>query len=365
MSVFGVNPQDGTIAPCRAKPENRGRGRCFHGDHIELDGIESSPESVQRFNEEKLAAHFGGNFFTFTASGSPKTVESDHGSLTHNEFHEASEDISQAFTQESWQLFQNFYSEFSTIVDKETELGSYQNEIISKVRSYLDADTPIAARLRAFLGPEVDTDTFAVILVSEVRSMTAAIPIRNSKRSDSVSRVISTSCANDMSRKRYVASVLFFAGRCCYCNVVLTKKEGAYSQATGEHITPVNPADPNATVGVTRYGNMALACHRCNSDRGNKDLSSWISETDVVPEEQKTKALRRIEAFRGFALYEEYSPEKSQMIRATTELFKARRDALPRNSSKDKNLRYDPAAHREYVNELKATLFDLRSFLSS
>ena len=33
--VYGKR-QDGCVERCRAKPENRGRGRCPHGEHVAL-----------------------------------------------------------------------------------------------------------------------------------------------------------------------------------------------------------------------------------------------------------------------------------------------------------------------------------------
>jgi 5-methylcytosine-specific restriction endonuclease McrA len=97
------------------------------------------------------------------------------------------------------------------------------------------------------------------------------------------------------SAKAYLRTLLFEkqGGRCCYCAHLIfirghqseatfpfrTKKGAVIPtyRATFEHIRRV------ADGGTHRRGNLALACHACNSQRGKAD---WLSyKTRMMGEE--------------------------------------------------------------------------------
>lgn len=318
MPIFGVSTTDGTLSVCKAKPENRGRGRCPHSEHHELEGPMAAPAVIQAYNEEQLASTFGSISTMKKLQPTNPAVPSPGGGvgMSRREFSEASYELAGAFPQEDWDYINEFCHEFESRLEDE-EYQSHFSSAQESVQAYLMSDSPVASRIRDFLGPEIDMDTFSTILVREVRSMRAQLPLINSKNRQSLSRIIGTNLNNDMTRERYVASVLFFGGRCCYCNCVLTKDE-AETKATGEHITPLSSESGSPIVGGTRYGNMALACWGCNNERGNKDLGVWLKETKRFPLEEKKAAIRRIQSFREFALYREYTPQQSELIRKTT-----------------------------------------------
>ena len=101
---------------------------------------------------------------------------------------------------------------------------------------------------------------------------------------------------------------------------------------------------------------MALACHGCNEERGNQDLNEWVEKTQRISQENKGASLERIEAFRRFALYRDYTEEESRLIRAkVSELkqFAASKPAI----SKGKYSREDGEA---ISREFKVGLYDLQ-----
>lgn len=363
MPTFGVSATDGTIAECKARPENRGRGRCFHSDHVELEGALAAPATVRAYNEELLAAHFGSCPTPVQSSPTPAAMprriqtHPANRALTPKEFHEATIGISDAFSQDHWELLNGFYSNFNRLLREEHHLQHSAQQAAARIKDYLDSDSSAAVAVREFLGPEVNTETFAAILVNQVRGMTAAVSLRNSKKRDSIGRVMLTSVANDMTKRRYVASVLFFGGRCCYCNTVMEKTPGP-NQATGEHLTPISPDNDSGPIGVTRYGNMALACWACNHERKNTDLHEWVASTDRLKGPEKQAALTRIEAFRRFALYEEYNDEESATLRNAVDEMKTAMEKRPKTDG-----RWSDADFDELNLGLKARMYDLRTSL--
>jgi len=287
----------------------------------------------------------------------PMVVSSTGGRpLTVAEFQEGVNGLTEAFPEEHWELLNSFYDHFSDLVAQEKLFHHTTRQAILRVQEYLESEDPAAKNVRAFLGPEVATEDFSAILVAEVKSMTKALRFENDGK-NSLQRVVMTNVANDMNRRRYVASVLFFGGRCCYCNCVLHKKPGP-TQATGEHITPISPEEEGAPMGATRYGNMALACAACNQSRGNKELNSWMEGTDTVPPEEKPRALKRIAAFRRFALYEDYQPKQVEKLQAALAELKAKQVRYPRNHGK-----YLPKHFEILDSAIKVAVYDLQQEL--
>lgn len=376
MASFGVSTVDGTLAPCRAKPENRGRGTCTHGDHVDLEGPMAAPETIRAYNEERLAEHYKASALASLKKALPKppvpkpptfprvTAQGIQAApngtrLNRKEFVEATVAISDVFPEGAWEELNGLSKQVSSLIEQEASHARTSREVQVKVQAFLESDDEVAVKIRAYLGPDVSPGDFAAILVHDVKSMTAQSALRNHPKSDPVSRVMLTSVANDMGKRRYIASVLFFGGRCCYCNRTMSKRPGP-QQATGEHITPINPATPGAPIGATRYGNMALACHQCNEDRGNKDLHEWVKETDCIPPESKEPALQRIQAFRRFALYEDYSPDQSRKLAQAVRELK-REQARVRKSDGT----YESEDFEAFQNRVKSKIYDLRQELSA
>lgn len=354
LQTYGVDPEVGTLSPCKARPENRGRGRCFHEDHHDLDEATFTPAVVQKYNEEKLAAHHG---VTTTLKAKPKPPVKSWGGrdLTRQEFTSGSQALAESFPQEEWETLHRFYRKYEARLQDEEVLKSHRNAA-SAIYSYLTSSDEDAQRVRAFLGPQVSLRTFSEILTTQVGRMTREEVFRNDGKGNPLGRLVLSSVSNDMTKERYVASVLFFGGRCCYCNNVLTRGQGVH-QASAEHITPLNPKEPPP--GATRYGNMALACIPCNKERKNEDLEEWVKGTERIPEEGKEAVLSRIKDFRNFALYREYSPEESAAIASTITFLEGEVSKHPQ----DAQGRRSWEAVKEIETTLKVALHDLRTHL--
>ena len=359
--TFGFK-KDGTLIVCRARPENRGKGNCSHDEHVQVSKEQLSSGFVQVFNEEVLGEAFGTMKTSKTDNNFPKVSENEiqasagGKTLSKEELLLGAQKIANRFTEEDWSLMTEFYSTFSKSLQKsmyDSERRRFYNNVSKKVAEYLVSDDPTAVSSRGFLGDEIDIGEFSKILTHQVRAMTAVEEWR-SNRSSSLRRVVLTALDNDMTSERYVASVMFFGGRCCYCNCVLRKTPPPSRQASGEHITPVTPEN-NGIHGGTRYGNMALACVRCNNSRGNEELVSWIQKTNCIPEKDKELALGRIQAFRRFALYHEYTEKENLQIVST--ITKLEKDlAILR---KDKH-ELDRDEFEGFKKEIKVALYDLK-----
>lgn len=69
---YGVS-ESGTLEKCRAKPENRGKGRCTHGDHIEVSQSQIDNGEVDKFNEKIEEANAIKEGFSTTGSSLQKS----------------------------------------------------------------------------------------------------------------------------------------------------------------------------------------------------------------------------------------------------------------------------------------------------
>lgn len=315
--TFGV-AEDGTLTVCRAKPENRGKGRCKHSEHIELTTEDLRSGFIQSHNEDVLRTLYAkagvdalGKISRRALIEATNPKPADDYEMA--ELREASDKVAEQISDRDFRLVQEFYRKYERFTAPEVWHNDTETLPTEKVQRYLESDEPTVVKLREYLG-DVSLKDVSDILLLEVGAMTNAYEWSSGSRS-SVPRAYLSTLKNDMDKQNYVASVLFFRGRCCYCDRSLSRDGALAEQPTGEHITPVKPESDSAIVGGTRFGNMALACQRCNSDRGNKDLHSWINGTPYVAREQKPIALGRIQAFRSFAKYEEYTQEKSDLIR--------------------------------------------------
>lgn len=52
MSILGTK-KDGSVSECKASPENRGKGKCKHFEHTEIDSNKIN-DYIKTRNEEKL-----------------------------------------------------------------------------------------------------------------------------------------------------------------------------------------------------------------------------------------------------------------------------------------------------------------------
>lgn len=328
--VYGRR-SDGCVERCRAKPENRGRGRCPHGEHVALTDAQA-----QEINQERLSGvvpgfHVGAGESANNVAGdgarvvgarpgagrvggvrvprpggvpkpSPGVFHNSRASrpLTAKELSEQSARVAASLDEETWGSIRALWERAG-----EKARGLFLAE--------LDADTEDGRRLRAYLGEGVKTSDVADILAFNIGQMTAPVPVKS--KDTKLSRHALTAFDNDMNKSRYVMSVLAFGGRCCYCNRPLHRGEPADGQATAEHITPVNPRGGSTVRGATRYGNMALACVACNRARGNQELEEWVLVTGRIPDrEEKARCLARIREFRAYAGYEEYTAEQTKRL---------------------------------------------------
>lgn len=230
--------------------------------------------------------------------------------LTRKQFDLSSQKTAQSFPEREWKNL----SDVNRRLTKAAENNS-KEKAIQSIKSFLESDDPDAKLMREYMGDDVKTSDVAEILVSEIHSMRSVGRWDPNKPTRALKRTIATTANNDMTKERYVASVMFFGGRCCYCNQPMSKKQGD-SQATGEHITPVSAR--GAVTGGTRYGNMAVACRGCNGERGNLGMKEWLKKTNRLTPENKEACIQRIQAFRRYALYSEYTPEQSEAIDKAT-----------------------------------------------
>ena len=351
--VYGRR-SDGCVERCRAKPENRGRGRCPHGEHVALTDAQAQEINQERLSEAVPGFHggAGNNANSGTVEGgaavndaprvrpgagrvggvrvprpggvpkpSPGVFHNSRASrpLTAKELSEQSARVSAALDEETWASIRGLWERVNLAIADGDEAAAADSRALweragEKARGLflaeLDADTEDGRRLRAYLGDDVKTSDVADILAFNIGQMTAPVPVKS--KDTKLSRHALTAFDNDMNKSRYVMSVLAFGGRCCYCNRPLHRGEPADGQATAEHITPVNPRGGSTVRGATRYGNMALACVACNRARGNQNLEEWVLVTGRIPDrEEKARCLARIREFRA---YEEYTPEQTKRL---------------------------------------------------
>lgn len=351
--VYGRR-QDGCVERCRAKPENRGRGRCPHAGHVVLTDAQARAVNQGRLSEAvpgfqrgvavNASANGGGDGARVVGvrpsagqvggvhiprpggvpKPSPGVFQNSHVSrpLTAKELSEQAGRVAGALNEETWASIRGLWERVNLAIadgdeEKAADSRALWEHAGEKARGLflaeLDADTEDGRRLRAYLGDDVKTSDVADILAFNIGQMTAPVPVKS--KDTKLSRHALTAFDNDMNKSRYVMSVLAFGGRCCYCNRPLHRGEPADGQATAEHITPVNPRGGSTVRGATRYGNMALACVACNRARGNQELEEWVLVTGRIPDrEEKVRCLARIREFRAYAGYEEYTAEQTKRL---------------------------------------------------
>lgn len=322
MANYGVN-SDGYLTLCKAKPENRGKGRCNHADHVELN---ASTEEINTLNEKILAQRYP------EVKVNKAVIDNDWGgrTLSKEEFNSSVNAVAQQFHNEDYTFIKEFYNKYDARF-RDANLKKRFKNATDNVHDFLSSNDPVAVQTREYLGKEVNLRTFSEILAKSVGAMTESAHWKNNGQSPRLHRVLLTNVNNDMTKERYVASVMFFGGRCCYCRKVLTR-DGTPQAASGEHITPINPDSPPP--GSTRFGNMALACIECNKKRGNEQFDKWIENTDAYSNEQKQAIVGRIQKFRNYALYSDYTIDQEKEVTRSVNKIRKVMNALPIDNKK-------------------------------
>lgn len=325
--TYGIHKELGILTICKAKPENYGRYNCKHENHMKLTQNLDTELRVREHNERILSEKFGKEV-NLRGKRVKKKLEADYekfhprGDLTVEELRYSSEKIAAQISDQDWRFIESFYQKVEMAVNPLK--GNDHNETLTRIQSaqkqlhnFLLSDDKDATKVREFLGEEIDLKVFSEILTANIKSMKMPEKFKNERRNSPMVRIVLSSLNNDMTKERYVASILYFGGRCCYCHKVLTKSTSGRakkSDASGEHITPISPDNPNAVHGGTRFGNVVLACVGCNGERQNMDLEEWILRTRRIDEKNKPAVMGKIKAFRKFALYSDYSQEESKVI---------------------------------------------------
>lgn len=248
--------------------------------------------------------------------------------LTRRHFNGAVNGVGNVITEDDWN---HLLQLGDSILEIQDESDGGRLEIRRKIRAYLESDDENAVRFRAYCGSDVSMDDMSALLTGNVGAMTRRYRFSESGRkgaSPSLRRCMMSGLSNDMNKRKYIASIMFFGGRCCYCGMPLHKGTGRVHDpqaATGEHLDPIGGHPP----GETKFGNMALCCRRCNEDKADKPLASWLEETNVLTREQKLSAVSGIMSFRNLSFYERMDASKAQAVEKALATVSAFRHANP------------------------------------
>lgn len=206
------------------------------------------------------------------------------------------------------QLIDDFYQNFEQIIKIDNK-----DEATKNLSLYLNSNNEDMRKLREYLDDDINLDDLSNILINSPSSMINSFKWRTSG-STSVSRVLLSKAFNNMDKRNYIKSVLYFKGKCCYCNVALDPN-GEANKPTGEHLTPINPENPKDTPGSTQAGNMALACSNCNSKRKSTELNTWMCLVDHIDRDKRPEILSKISSFRDFMNYSDFNERETQEIK--------------------------------------------------
>lgn len=58
--------------------------------------------------------------------------------------------------------------------------------------------------------------------------------------------------------------------KCCWCGTVCTERRGQHNSTTIEHVMPQSEG------GADDWDNYAMSCHRCNSNRGTREVDRFL-----------------------------------------------------------------------------------------
>jgi len=143
-------------------------------------------------------------------------------------------------------------------------------------------------------------------------------------------------------------SVPYFKGLCCYCDKKLGKNGNNEASPSGEHITPISPDDERSPISGTRYGNMALACFKCNNYRSNLSLEEYIWKSPKIASSRKPVILARFELFREFTGYRDYNAIEQRKIKYALKSL----DETLKNQLEDDGKTFKKGGSGEFRSEL-------------
>lgn len=273
----------------------------------ELDGfgLTGSGGSSRQMNPSMLIPRYGG-----------KPISRVH-------FNGVVDSVASSVTKEDWSHLVMLSERLNDLIDHD-DMGV--QEARGRILDALESDSDEARGFRAYCGDDVRMEDVADLIVMNVGAMTQRVRY-GSNRSSSLRRAVLSSTSNDMNKRRYIASVMFFGGRCCYCGVPLHKGRPGGQQlndtATGEHLDPLNGHPP----GETKFGNMALCCYRCNTDKSDKPMEQWLSSTHMLSPGQVKSARDGIRSFRDFAFYEPMDERHAKFVDASLDELNMMRDS--------------------------------------
>lgn len=325
---FGYH-KNGRMSICKAKPGNEGRYGCPHDSHVDLTREDLKSGIVERTNEESFQrelAELGVEALVSRVRGGAKAraaFRKKHGlpestksepSLPLDNFLAQVKDRRGILPQRDPELIDGFIDSFVARLQRAPETLSLA-ERKGAMNQFISSDDEQMNKMREYLG-EQDLSRIGGLLSEETSSMVRKVRFSgNAKNRTSLQRTLLTNLNNDMDSRNYMRSVLYFKGRCCYCDERLWNSGDKESLSpTGEHLTPVSPEKKDELFSGTRYGNMALACAHCNRERGNSPLERHLWRSPRLPDERKPEILARIELFREFAGYREYNALERRKI---------------------------------------------------
>lgn len=251
--------------------------------------------------------------------------------ITRRHFNGAVNGVDNIITADDWKHL----SELNDNIMEIQRHNRNKHVIQRKIKEYLESDDENAVKFRAYCGADVSMDDISVLMTNNVGAMTRRYTYSESGHrgtDPSLRRCMLSNTSNDMNKRKYIASIMFFGGRCCYCGMPLHKGIGRSNDpqaATGEHLDPIGGNPP----GETKFGNMALCCHRCNEDKADKPLVDWIKNTKMLTTAQKLSAVSGIKSFRNLSFYEGMSAVKAKAVNEALERIKAFKHAHPGNES--------------------------------
>jgi hypothetical protein len=261
-----------------------------------------------------------------------------HGgaAITRRHFNGAVNGVDNIITLDDWKHL----SELNDSIMEIQKHNRNKRVIQRKIKEYLESDDENAAKFRAYCGADVSMDDISTLMTNNVGAMTRRYTYSESGHrgtDPSLKRCMLSNTSNDMNKRKYIASIMFFGGRCCYCGMPLHKGIGRSNDpqaATGEHLDPIGGNPP----GETKFGNMALCCRHCNEDKADKPLVDWIQNTKMLTTAQKLSAVSGIKSFRDLSFYEGMSAVKARAVNEALERIKAFKHAHPGNESVINNM---------------------------
>jgi len=307
-AIVGVK-HDGSVSICKAAPEHRGKGSCKHFEHLEINE-NTAEEYITKRNEEILQRtyHIFGNIKKRKPSRKERRRIIDLNNFWNlEELNKESLEVESQYESPSERSIEEIHS----IYNKAKMNNNSEEEAVKKITDFLNSNSETAFEIRNFLGDGSNIEAFAWLIVKKPNGMNKQRWTSSGKVS--ASRAVLSNLHYDLDDKKYIASVLFFKGRCCYCNRTLDSKNRS-SMPTAEHLTPVSAEKPDSIRGSTRYGNMTLCCNLCNTKRQDQNIADWLAQTSTVKKDNKPYSLGRINAFRAYTGYQEYTVEENSLI---------------------------------------------------